>query len=85
MTAKLVFKSTITTKQTYPYSVELKFALECHNVETFFDEAYEYMSNIINGNIVSATTECLGYSYFASITDEEIQKLEELGIHNLND
>ena len=85
MLAKLVFKSIITTEETYPYSVELKFALECHNVETFFDEAYEYISNIINGKIVGTTTECLGYSYFSKISDEEFKKLEEMSIHNLND
>ena len=85
MLAKLVFKSIITTEETYPYSVELKFALECHNAETFFDEAHEYVSNIINGKIVSTTTECLGYTYFSSIDDKEFKKLEEMDIHNLND
>ncbi len=85
MIAKLVFKSTITTKQTYPYAVELKFALECHDINKIFDEAHEYEENIISGDIVSITTECLGYSSFSSMTNEEMKQLDEMGIKNLND
>lgn len=85
MIAKLVFKSTITTKQTYPYAVELKFALECHDINKIFDEAHEYEENIISGDIVSTTTECIGYSYFSSISNEEMKQLDEMGIKNLND
>lgn len=85
MLAKLVFKSTITTEESYPFSVELKFSLECHNVDTIFDEAYEYASNIIRGNIAQMSTECLGYCYFTNMDSDEFKKLEELKIHNLND
>lgn len=85
MLVNLVFKSTITTSETYPYSVELKFALECHDVNKIYDEAHEFEENIINGHIVSTTTECLGYRSFSKMSNEEFKQLEEMGIHNLNE
>ena len=83
MNTLLKFRSTITTEETYPHSVVLEFALECHDVETFFEEAHEFEENMIKGRIVSTTTECLGILQIRNAQGWEITQLAELGIHTL--
>ena len=83
MNALLKFRSQITTEETYPYCVILEFKLECHNVDTFFDEAHEFEKNMIKGKIISTTTECLGILQIREMKSYEALDLARKGIQTL--
>jgi len=83
MNALLQFKSRITTKETYPYSVWIEFKLECHDVETIFEEAHEFEKKIIKGQIIDSTTECLGILQIRNMKSWEALDIARKGIHTI--
>ena len=83
MKALLKFRSKITTEETYPYSFWIEFKLECHNVETLFEEAHEFEEKIINGNIVDTITECQGIIKVREAKGYELTELAKMGLENI--
>ena len=94
MNITLLFKSNITTKETYPHSFELKFAREMQIdeykdendlYEIIFKNAHEF-EEIITSNLhlVSSTTECLGITFIHNAKQYQLLDLAKLGIERVH-
>ena len=94
MTISLLFKSIITTKETYPQSFEVKFRREIkvQNYEDenglrdiIFNSAHDFENLITSGqHLVSSTTECLGYTWISETKSTDRMDLARLGLERID-
>ena len=82
MNVSMLFKARITTEETYPSSIELKFK---RNIETrdFFEEAYQFIESTINGKIVGVETTCLGILEVICCKPEDLEYFHNEGLKEL--
>ena len=93
MNITLLFKSKITTEETYPHSFELKFARELQIneykdenelYEIIFKNAHDFESIITNNlRFVGSTTECLGITFIHDAKSSELLDLAKLGLEKI--
>ena len=83
MKANLLFEATITTEETYPHCMSLKFSIETHDSEHIFNEASEFVANTIRGKIVDITLKCLGICEVREARFWELNELAKQGLENI--
>lgn len=93
MNITLLFKSNITTEETYPHSFELKFAREMQIndykdenelSEIIFNNAHEFEKIITDKlHLCSSTTECLGITFIHDAKSYQLLDLARIGLERI--
>ena len=83
MVVTMQFKAKITTKETYPYGLEVTFIREVKNPDDIFCEANEYIHKAIR-NIISSSIYCEGVRIINYATIRDLDKLITQNIKMIN-
>ena len=83
MEVKMVFKANIMTEESYPSSMELKFARMVTDSEDIFKDVYDYVDTLLNAKVVSCDIECLGFTEVRQAKMWEMCELARQGIERL--
>ena len=83
MNITILFKSQITTEETYPHSFKVEFAKEIKttNISEIFEEAHNFEKTITKGlKVVDTITEIKGITFVHDAKKSELMDLARQGI-----